>query len=101
MKLVSGDRGLLALPRVVVAQRKEQGVSFIQRNFFIQLVKIGKQMAEKKHINARRAKLADAENNGTACVSTRKMISLKETNTCNNVNCTSSYIGNILNTYNL
>ena len=48
MKLVSGDRGLLALPRVVAAQRKEQGVTFIQRNFFIQLVKIGKQMAEKK-----------------------------------------------------
>ena len=99
---MSGDRGLLALPRVVAAQRKEQGVTFIQRNFFIQLVKIGKQMAEKKNtlMHAERS-IADAENNGTACVSTRKMISLKETNTCNNVNCTSSYIGNILNTYNL
>jgi len=39
-----------------------------------------------------REKLADAENNGTSCVSTRKMIPLKETNTCNNLNCTSSTI---------
>jgi len=36
-----------------------------------------------------REKIAEAENNGTECASTRKMIPLKETNTCNGANCTS------------
>ena len=35
----------------------------------------------------RRDKIADAENNGTQCVSSRNLIPLEETNTCNNEDC--------------
>jgi len=63
VKLGSGVHGPLAQQPVVVAQKKG------------------------------REKLEDAINNGTDCVSTRKLITLTETNTCNNVSCSPSHHG--------